>query len=190
MALLGAIRGVLHGDVGAAVFLVVTVAATTSVWWFSVWFLHLGEVRGRVLLPTGLVTSLLMTVFVLSATMWMPRVVTTNAEQFGVFGIAVALVTWFTGAAICVLVGACVGPVLAEDTGPTGELIRGREPSTLTVGAGAPLPPPRGLKRETPSSDRRTPEPPVVHPRKGAFRCLMPNLRHPSNPRHPAAPTS
>jgi membrane protein len=143
MAVLGAIRGVLHGDVGAAVFLVVTVATTSGLWWFSAWFFLLGEVRGRVLLPTGLVTSLLMTVFVLSAAIWMPQVVTSNEEQFGVFGIALALVTWFSGASICVLVGACVGPVLAEDAGPIGAFIRGRDPSAITVGARAPLPPPR-----------------------------------------------
>ena len=143
MAILGAIRGVLHGDVGAAVFLVVTVATTSGLWWFSAWFFLLGEVRSRVLFPTGLVTSLLLTVFVLSAAIWMPQVVTNNEEQFGVFGIALALVTWFSSASICILVGACVGPVLAEDAGPIGTFILGRDPSALTVGARAPLPPPQ-----------------------------------------------
>ena len=65
----------------------------------------------------------------------MPRVVTSNEAQFGFFGVALALVTWFSGAAICVLVGACAGPVLAEDTGPIGRLVRGGEPGTLTAGA-------------------------------------------------------
>jgi membrane protein len=143
MALLGAIRGVLHGGVGATIFIVVTVAATTGLWWFSAWFLLLGEVRHRVLLPSGLVTSLLLSVFVLSAAVWMPQVVTSNEEQFGVFGIALALVTWFSGAAICVLVGACIGPVLADDTGPVGSVIRGGDPSVLPAGARAPLAPPR-----------------------------------------------
>jgi hypothetical protein len=57
--------------------------------------------------------------------------------------IALALVTWFSGASICVLVGACAGPVLAEDAGPIGAFIRGSDPSALAVGARAPLPPPR-----------------------------------------------
>jgi hypothetical protein len=45
------------------------------------------------------------------------------------------LVTWFSGAAICILIGACAGPVLAEDTGQVGSLIRGGESQTLTAGA-------------------------------------------------------
>ena len=50
--------------------------------------------------------------------------------------------TWFSGAAICILVGACAGPVLAEDSGPIGAFVRGGESSTLTAGAAPPLPPP------------------------------------------------
>ena len=142
MAVLGAIRGVLHGEVGAVVFVVVATTVTAGLWWFSSWFFLLGEVRPRVLLPTGLVTSLLMAVFVVSAAVWMPQVVTSNEEQFGVFGIALALVTWFSGYSICILVGACIGPVLAEDEGSIGSFIRGGDPSVLTVGARAPLPPP------------------------------------------------
>jgi hypothetical protein len=72
----------------------------------------------------------------------MPEVVTSNEAQFGFFGVALALVTWFSGAAICVLIGACAGPVLAEDTGWVGRRIRGGDPGTLTAGAGPPLTPP------------------------------------------------
>ena len=142
MALLGAIRGVLHDEAGAVAFVAVAMATTAGLWWFSAWFFLLGEVRRRVLLPTGLVTSLLMALFVVSAGIWMPQTVTSNEEQFGVFGIALALVTWFTGYSICILIGACIGPVLAEDDGPVGRFIRGDDPSLLTAGARAPLPPP------------------------------------------------
>jgi len=80
--------------------------------------------------------------FALSATVWMPGVVSDNENQFGFFGIALALVTWFSGAAICVLVGACAGPVFAEDAGRVGMLVRGPEGSTLTARARPSLPPP------------------------------------------------
>ena len=72
----------------------------------------------------------------------MPEVVTDNEAQFGFFGVALALVTWFSGAAICVLIGACAGAVFAEDTGRVGTFIRGGEPRTLTASARSSLPPP------------------------------------------------
>ena len=96
----------------------------------------------RVLWPTGVITAIATAGYALSATIWMPHVVADNEAQFGIFGVALALVTWFSGAAICVLIGACAGAVLAEDTGGVGALIRGREPRTLTASARSSLPPP------------------------------------------------
>ena len=141
-ALLGGLRGALGGGIGLGLFVLVSLALTSGLWWFTAWFLLLGEVRPRVLLPTGLITSFAIAGFAVSATIWMPDVVTQNEAQFGFFGVALALVTWFSGAAICVLVGACAGSVFAEDPGRVGGLVRGGERPTLTAGARPPLPPP------------------------------------------------
>jgi membrane protein len=111
-------------------------------WWFTAWFMLQGQLRWRVLIPTALITALAMSGYAISATIWMPAVVTRNESQFGFFGVALALVTWFSGAAICVLVGACAGPVLAEDNGPIGALIRGPKPGLLVEGAPPSLPAP------------------------------------------------
>ena len=137
MALLGGLRGALGGGFGFGLFVIVSLAVTSGLWWFTAWFLLLGDVRPRVLIPTGVITGVAMAGFAASATIWMPELVTENEAQFGFFGVALALVTWFSGAAICVLIGACAGPVFAEDTGRVGSLIRGGEPSTLTAGAPA-----------------------------------------------------
>ena len=142
IALLGALRGALGGGLGFALFAIVSLAVTSGLWWFTAWFLLLGEVRARVLVPTGVITGIVTAGYAASATIWMPEVVTSNEAQFGFFGVALALVTWFSGAAICVLIGACAGPVLAEDPGWVGRLIRGGDPGTLTAGARPPLPPP------------------------------------------------
>jgi membrane protein len=142
MALLGGLRGALGDGLGFGLFAIVTLAVIAGQWWFTAWFLLLGEVRTRVLVPTGVITSIVTAGYAASATVWMPRVVTSNEAQFGFFGVALSLVTWFSGAAICVLIGACAGPVLAEDTGRVGRLIRGGEAGTLTAGARPPLPPP------------------------------------------------
>jgi hypothetical protein len=124
------------------VWAVVALAVYVGLWWFTAWWLLLGDVRMRVLAPTGVITGIAMAGYGLSASVWMPQVVASNETQFGFFGVALALVTWFSGAAICILVGACAGPVLAEDTGRLGWFIRGDEPGTLNAGAQPELPPP------------------------------------------------
>jgi membrane protein len=142
LALLGSLRDALGDGLGLGLFVFVSLIVMAGLWWFTAWFLLLGDVRPRVLLPTGLITSVAMALFALSATIWMPDVVTQNEAQFGFFGVALALVTWFSGAAICVLIGACAGAAFAEDPGRVGRLVRGGERSTLTAGAHPPLPPP------------------------------------------------
>ena len=143
MALLGALRGVL-GDGGPqiALFVIASFATTSAVGWFSAWFLLMGQVRWRVLLPSGVFTAIATGLYAVSASIWMPGLVTRNHAQFGFFGIALALVTWFSGTAICILIGACAGAVLASDTGRVGQLIRGPEPSLLVGGAAPSLPAP------------------------------------------------
>ena len=142
MALLGGLRGALGGGFGLGLFAIVSLAVTAGLWWFTAWFLLEGEVRARVLLPTGVITGIVLAAYAVSAAVWMPEVVTSNEAQFGFFGVALSLVTWFSGAAICILIGACAGPVFAEDPGRVGKLIRGGEAGTLTAGARPSLPPP------------------------------------------------
>ena len=142
MALLGGLRGALGGGLGFGLFAIVSLAVTSGLWWFTAWLLLLGEVRPRVLLPTGVITSIATAAYAVSATVWMPEVVTSNEAQFGFFGVALSLVTWFSGVSICILIGACAGPVLAEDPGWVGKLVRGGESQTLTAGARPSLPPP------------------------------------------------
>jgi membrane protein len=147
MALLGALRALFGDGVGIGFFLVASLVITAGWWTFTAWFLLLGQVRWRVLIPSGIVTGITMGAYALSATIWMPEVITRNETQFGFFGVALALVTWFSGAAICIMIGACVGPVLAEDRGPIGALVRGRGSELLIAGAPPSLPPPdRGLR--------------------------------------------
>jgi membrane protein len=141
-ALLGGARGVLGGDAGFVPFVVVALALSTAMWWFTAWLMLKGQVRIRVLLPSGLITAIAISAYGLSSTLWMPNNVTSNDHQYGIFGVALALVAWFSGAAICVIVGACAGSVLAEDPGPIGRLVRNGAASPLVEGALPALPPP------------------------------------------------
>ena len=142
LAILGALRGVFDEGIGSGLLVIVGFGVTSGLWWFTAWLFLQGEVRMRVLVPTGVVTGIALGGYALSAQIWMPKIMTSNEAQFGVFGVALALVTWFSGAAICVLIGACVGPVFAEDTGSFGRFIRGDTPGTLVPGAPPSLPPP------------------------------------------------
>jgi len=161
MAILGALRGPLGDGPGIVAFVVVSVVITSALWWFTAWFMLLGQVRWRVLFPSGVVTALASGVYAVSASIWMPGVVTRNFAQFGFFGIALALVTWFSGTAICLLIGACAGAVFAADTGRVGRFIRGRDPSLLVEGAVPSLPAPErtaGLRDAfRPAEDEESP---------------------------------
>ena len=163
MALLGGARNVLAGGAGVAPFVIVALALSTAIWWFTAWLMLKGQVRLRVLLPSGLITGIALSGYALSSTLWMPNNVESNNHQYGIFGVALALVAWFSGAAICIIVGACAGPVLAEDPGPIGRLVRGGAASALVEGALPPLPPPvRSLRLADAfaSSDAGTPAKP------------------------------
>jgi membrane protein len=142
LALLGGLRGAAGDGAGVVLWAIVGLAVYVGLWWFTAWWFLLGDVRWRVLAPTGVITGIALAGYGLSASVWMPEMVAKNESQFGFFGVALALVTWFSGAAICVLVGACAGPVLAEDTGRLGRFIRGGETRTLNPGAAPELPPP------------------------------------------------
>ena len=130
MALLGALPDAPGGGLGVALLAILSLAVSFGLWWFISWFLLLGEVRARVLVPTGVITSIATAGYAASATIWMPVLVTSNEAQFGFIGVALALVTWFSGAAICVLVGACAGSVFAEDAWTLGRA----DPRRRTLG--------------------------------------------------------
>jgi membrane protein len=142
IAVLGVVSGALGGGLGAGGLAVVTLAVSSGLWWFFAWFLLNGDVRARVLVPTGVFIGVATTAYAATSFIWMPENVTSNEAQFGVFGVSLALIAWFSGAASCVLAGACAGAVLAEDPGRIGTFIRGGQSQTLTAGAAPPLPPP------------------------------------------------
>ena len=141
-ALVGGTRDLIGGSLGTAVFLLASFAGSIALWWLTAWLMLQGQVRPRVLLTSGVLTGTALALYAASATLWMPDIVTRNQDQFGFFGVSLALVTWFSGAAVCIVVGACAAPVLAEDPGPLGRWARGGVSSVLMPGAPDPLPPP------------------------------------------------
>lgn len=137
----GALRTLFDGAFVVSFFLLM-LALSTGMWWFTAWFMLQGQVRWRVLLPTALITAVANGLYTFYADVWMEHVVKRNAAQFGAFGVAIALVSWFTGASICLIIGACAGPVLADDPGRIGTWIRGGNDDVLVPGAEPSLAPP------------------------------------------------
>jgi membrane protein len=141
--LIGAMRAAFGRGPGLVLFAVLALAAAIGLWWVTPWVMLGRQVRLRVLLPTGVLTGLGMTVYGVTSSLWMPTAMSQNQEQFGFFGVALALVTWLSGAAFIVVASACAAPVLAEDHGVLGRLVRGSSPAVLVPGAvpslGAPV---------------------------------------------------
>jgi uncharacterized BrkB/YihY/UPF0761 family membrane protein len=166
-SLIGAMRAAFGGGPGFVLFGFLALAAAIGLWWIMPWVMLRRQVRLRVLLPTGVLTGLGLTAYGATSPLWMPTAITQNQHQFGFFGVALTMVTWLSGAAFIIVGSACAAPVLAEDRGALGRLIRGANPALLIPGAvpslGAPQRAPTlstaiGLRPDTPTQAGPTPE--------------------------------
>src|SRR5262245_29248266 len=132
-ALLGLLRGVFGSGPKTALFVLFALVASVAVWWVTPWWLLQRQVRSRVLLANAVLTGVALLFYASSASLWMPRSVSNNQHQFGFFGVALSMVTWLTGAAMIIVIGACAGAVVAEDRGVLGRLVRGGDDAPILV---------------------------------------------------------
>jgi len=139
---LAAMRVLIGGATVTALTWTSSVLVGVLLWWWTAWLMLRGEVRWRPLLPTAAVTGLGISIYALGADIWMPVTVSGNFAQFGAFGIALSFVTFFTGMAFVTVVGAVIGPVLAEADDRVGRWLRGGAATTLVATAPASLPGP------------------------------------------------
>lgn len=141
--LLAVVRDLIGGKAGTFSAWMLSVVAGTLLWWWTARLMLRGEVRWRALLPTAVVTGLGGTVYALGSGLWMPMTVSENFSQFGAFGIALSLVTFFTGSGFVIVIGAVIGPVLVEAADPVGRWLRGATGTPLEPAAPPALPGPR-----------------------------------------------
>jgi len=142
MSLIGGLRRAFGRGPELAAFGVVALAGGVALWWITPWAMLGRQVRLRVLFPNGLLTGLTLSAYSLAASLWMPRTVSQNQDQFGFFGVALSMVTWLSGASLIIVGCACAAAVLAEDDGVIGRLVRGADPSVLAPGAPTSAAPP------------------------------------------------
>jgi membrane protein len=142
MSLLGGLRRVLHGWALTGVLTALAAAGSLALWWWTHYVMLQSQVRWRVLLPGAILTTVGSNLYGIGAAVWLPRNIIASQQQFGFFGVAMALVSWFVGLAFVLVGAAALGVVLAEDSGRIGRLIRGSEVTSLRPGALPPLPAP------------------------------------------------
>jgi len=129
--LIGGARHFLGRGPETPLFVLIALAGVVATWWITPWFMLGRQVRLRVLLPTGVFTGIASAIYAGSATIWMPHTLSQNQQQFGFFGVALALVTWLSGVGLIIVISACAGVVCAEDQGWIGQRIRGSADAPL-----------------------------------------------------------
>jgi membrane protein len=142
VGLLDALRHLLGRDPTSPLALVTWSLTTIGGWWVTGWLMLRGEVRWRALQGSALLTGLATVLYSATTSLWMPYTVRQNEAQFGVFGVTLALVSWFVGLGF-VLVGTTVAAAaLAAEPGLPGRLARGGADRVLRPGAAPALGPP------------------------------------------------
>lgn len=81
----------------------------TIVWVWTPFILLAGRVERRRLRPTGLITAVCFAVFSVLSRVYMPAVMTTDAERYGLIGAAFGMVSWLFAAALLLVVTAALG---------------------------------------------------------------------------------
>jgi membrane protein len=102
----------------------VTFAGAGALWTGSGWILLGGRVRLRLLVAGGLLTAVGFAVLRRLSAFYLPDLVASNQQQYGLLGVAFTLFSWLSASAFVIVVATVVGAVLAEDPGRLGQFIR------------------------------------------------------------------
>jgi membrane protein len=102
----------------------VTFAGAWGLWTGAGWILLAGRVRPRLLAAGGLLTAVGFAVLRRLSALYLPTLVATNQQQYGLLGVAFTLFSWLSASAFIIVVATVVGAVLAEDPGRLGRFIR------------------------------------------------------------------
>jgi uncharacterized BrkB/YihY/UPF0761 family membrane protein len=87
----------------------VSLVSGLLLWTFIPWLLLDGRVRWRRLVPTGAVATLCSGVYGVASTIYMPRMMESYSERYGLFGVTLALVGWLLSIALIVVGATVVG---------------------------------------------------------------------------------
>jgi membrane protein len=115
------VRGVPAGSVLEDL---VAFAGAWALWTGAGWILLAGRVRPRLLAVGGLLTAIGFASLRRLSAFYLPSVVVSNQQQFGLLGVAFTLFSWLSACSFIIVVATVIGAVLAEDPGRLGRFIR------------------------------------------------------------------
>jgi membrane protein len=78
-------------------------------WWLISWLLLSRRVPWSLLLPGAGVSALGLALTSWVGSLWIPRLVQSNTEQYGVIGVAIAIVSWLVVLSLLIVASAVVG---------------------------------------------------------------------------------
>lgn len=97
---------------------VASLAVGSALWLLTPWVLVARRLPPRRLLPQALLTAIGLAVLTAVSAISMPRAVATSAAQFGVIGVAFALLSWLFLVGLVLVTAAAVGAVLGGGPEP------------------------------------------------------------------------
>jgi membrane protein len=93
---------------------VVSLALAAAAWLATPYLLLGRRLRWQKLMTCALVTAVGMTALGATSVYWFPRTIETSADQFGVIGVAFAMLSWLVAAGFVLVIAATGGAVTAD----------------------------------------------------------------------------
>jgi uncharacterized BrkB/YihY/UPF0761 family membrane protein len=93
--------------------------------WICVpWLLLDGRVHWRRLVPSGVLVSVCSAFYSSASTIYMPRMMETNSERYGLFGVTLALVGWLLCISLILVIATVVGAEFDRSQGRLARRVR------------------------------------------------------------------
>jgi membrane protein len=118
-----------------------SIAASVVLWTSVPWLLLDRRIPWRRLLPAGTLTAVGASVYGVATTIYMPRLMQSNSEQYGLFGVTLSLVGWLLCIALIMVAATVVAAEFDRAPEPWARHLRARlglEPATRPEGVPEP----------------------------------------------------
>lgn len=92
----------------------VSIGVATALWTATPYLLLGRRIRWRPLLPGAMLAAVGLGVLAVTSVIWFPRTIASSADQFGVMGVAFALLSWLVAAGFVLVAAAAGGAVLTD----------------------------------------------------------------------------